>query len=137
MLSLFGCGDDHPSFPILQCRFTTPDHLKPRRYTMNFFFVQELGIFVRFHQHLQLFPTIYVLTAREISVPCVVFFSSKSSSYVCSYMKMTGFKSYLKFSPHLPRLSSSLLIKTPFLSLMDLARFTCLPCRRRAVCQNI
>jgi len=46
---------------------------------------------------------------------------------------VTGFKRFLKYSLHLPRISFSLLTKTPFRCLMDFEGWDLLPQRRHTV----
>ena len=58
------------------------------------------------------------------------------SSCVFGGVILTGFTRSLKYSLHLPRLAPSLLSKTAFCSLMDLAVWMLLPRRPRVVYQN-
>jgi len=66
------------------------------------------------------FPAFRVLTARKTLTALMLFCATKRISCVSGGVIVTGFKRSLKYSPDLPRMSSSSLSKTPFSSLMGL-----------------
>ena len=76
---------------------------------------------VGFHHSLQPFQAFSVLTARETLAAVTVFSFPKYTSCAFGGVIVTGFKISFKHYLHLPKMSCSLLSKTLFKSLMDLA----------------
>jgi len=92
---------------------------------------KALSISCRISSHPAAFS---VLTARKTSATVMVF-SYLNAPPVCPMV--TEFKRSLKYTytPHLPRMSFSLLTMTPFWSLTCLAIFTFLPQMSQTACQ--
>ena len=116
-----GCdlGDDHPTLPIVRCSSRTPGHLTYTSQPKNSL-TKALSISGRISSQPAAFPVFSILTARETSAALRVFFHPKCTSCVFGGVTVTGFKRFLKYSLHLPRMSFSLLRKAPFWFSMDL-----------------
>ena len=104
-VSLLVYGDDHPSLKIFRCPPRTRGHLTHRRQPKNFS-VKELGISGWISSQTAAFPAFNIWTTTKHSVVVMAFSFPKCTSFMSGVVIVTGFTRYLKYSPHLPRMTS-------------------------------